>query len=84
MTQTTETDQEFFSMGRAACQLQKAPHLVRAAMGELGIVPAFRLNGLVHINGRDLQRLIDHFARGRAGAVSAAHLPGRSGVPQVF
>lgn len=58
----TQQPPEFTTVGQAAAILQRHPARIRAALVELGIAPALRINSLDCFSTEAIERLGRHFA----------------------
>ena len=52
--------QSLITLGRLAVQLGLTPDRAMGLARKLDIVPALRINGVVHFDDDDAQRIIDH------------------------
>lgn len=54
---TVAIHRDYISIGQLAAHLQRSVRNIEAAADSLGISPAMRLNGVVHFDGEQVERI---------------------------
>ena len=60
------TTQSIISVGQAAALLQAMPSAIKQAAADLGVSPSLTINGVVHFNEGDLERIGERLRQGAA------------------
>ena len=62
---TVAIQRDFVSIGQLAAHLQRSVRKIEAAAESLAISPAMRLNGIVHFDGEQVERITKAINEGK-------------------